>query len=79
MEPDQSPFLSAETLAADDDAALKYLSTRVADMVNFIETPFTKLSYVATRVDNRSGRVLVGTQWCENKACAIAYILARWW
>ena len=72
-----SQFTSPTVYATDPVKALDYVLRRRADANKLLAEGLGRLRYV--RVYTDAGKVVVGDVVCLTQACAVAYILARWW
>lgn len=73
-----SEFVSPTVYALDDVAAKAYLLRHQEDAQALVKTGLGALPY-APVFKGFSGSFFVGDVWCASWACAVAYILARWW
>ena len=79
--------MSAQTLdfnniATDSRTAKRYCIDRRNDFKKLHKELIASqgnLPYVRVRLMRSNKAVVVGTQWCANLTCAIAYILKCWW
>lgn len=72
-----SQFISPTVYATDPVKAFDYVLRRRADANKLLAEGLGRLRYV--RVYTDEGKVVVGDVVCLTQACAVAYILARWW
>ena len=72
-----SQFISPTVYATDPVKALDYVLRRCDDAAELLHEGLGRLRYV--RVYTDEGKVVVGDVVCLTQACAVAYILARWW